>query len=672
MTGLPAKILTFVAGLVLAGTPLAAFGGSSAIGRATDRADEEVVSRTALANGCLVLAPVGGDRFVAPRDDGYEARRYSRERAAGFHLKPTGLGTYMLHDRGRRLLAAEGTDRVRRADAPLGPAEWRLRRRAKRAFEIESTANGRVVAAEPGTHRLILVSRDDEAARSGATRFRFFAARDCARFPEARVGASGRPFRGTGRDGSVFGFFDAHLHIAADLRAGGKVISGEPFHRFGIGEALGHDEDNHGPDGSLDVTGNLLRDGNPAGTHDTHGWPTFTGWPVHDTYTHQQTYYVWLKRAWKAGLRLVVAQAVEDEALCDLQPTKSHSCDEMETVKLAIRRFRALQDYVNAQRGGRGKGWFRIVTSPGQARRVIERGKLAVALGMETSSPLGCSEFQQEPQCTREDIDRELDELHRLGIRSLFVTHWVDNAFGGVALQGGAQGEFIGVFQQMTTGHPFSTEPCGEADEADGECNSKGLLDHGRYLVEQMMERGMLIETDHLSQKARAEVLSIAERHNYPLISSHTGTGGEWTPEQLERLYRLGGLASATADTAPDLVKKILRFRRSRSDKHYFGVGHGTDTGGFNALPEPRDDAESDPLPYPFRSHDGKVRFTRQRTGERTFDLNADGVAHYGLFADLIADMETQKGGGRALRQLFRSAEAYLRMWERAEKRSAR
>ena len=42
------------------------------------------------------------------------------------------------------------------------------------------------------------------------------------------------------------------------------------------------------------------------------------------------------------------------------------------------------------------------------------------------------------------------------------------------------------------------------------------------------------------------------------------------------------------------------------------------------------------------------------------------GVAHYGLFADLLAEMQRGPGGEPAMRTLFRSAEAYLRMWERA------
>ena len=93
--------------------------------------------------------------------------------------------------------------------------------------------------------------------------------------------------------------------------------------------------------------------------------------------------------------------------------------------------------------------------------------------------------------------------------------------------------------------------------------------------------------------------------------------------------------------------------------------GLGTDTGGFSNLPGPRQDAAQTPLAYPFQPFQGKVLFQRERTGSRTFDLNTDGVAHYGLIPDLLADMR-QHGGAPALRSLFRSAEAYLRMWELA------
>jgi hypothetical protein len=114
------------------------------------------------------------------------------------------------------------------------------------------------------------------------------------------------------------------------------------------------------------------------------------------------------------------------------------------------------------------------------------------------------------------------------------------------------------------------------------------------------------------------------------------------------------------------LAQTILRMARFKSRTHFFAVGLGTDTNGFSSLPAPRTDARQHPLRYPFKSYDGRVTFVRERTGRRTFDLNTDGVAHYGLVADLLADMGRTRAGRRALALLFNSAEAYLETWERA------
>src|SRR3546814_18942075 len=50
-----------------------------------------------------------------------------------------------------------------------------------------------------------------------------------------------------------------------------------------------------------------------------------------------------------------------------------------------------LQDYVDAQEGGPGKGWFRIVSSPADARKVINDGKLAVVPGLEFADLFNCT-----------------------------------------------------------------------------------------------------------------------------------------------------------------------------------------------------------------------------------------------------------------------------------------
>ena len=205
----------------------------------------------------------------------------------------------------------------------------------------------------------------------------------------------------------------------------------------------------------------------------------------------------------------------------------------------------------------------------------------------------------------------------------------------------------------------FPTYPAGI------QCNAKGLTPLGAYLIKRLMANHMLIEMDHMSEWARESVLRMAKRRRYPLVSSHTGTGGYWTPDQLRQLYALGGMAAARADTAPALAARIGELKTYRSRRHFFGVGLGTDTGGFSSLPGPRPDAAQSPVTYPFRGYYCNVTFQRERSGTRTFDLNTDGVAHYGLIPDLLADMQ-QHGGGPAMRSLFRSAEAYLQMWRLA------
>ena len=617
-------------------------------------------TRYDLANRCFALASATTDRFVAIASrTGYHVEARRRRGAARLYLKPTGLGTYMLHDRDGMLVSGDGGAAVTRTEQPGGHAEWAAEPARGPTFTLRSPGTGRLLV--PGRDGLLETSTSRRRAR-----FELRRSRGCRRYPEAAVGARGRPARALRRDGTIRGYADPHLHVTADLRAGGQVISGESFNRFGVTEALGRDAEVHGEDGSLDITGNLLRDGSPAGTHDTDGWPTFAGWPTHDTYTHQQVYYTWLKRAYKAGLRVVTAQLVEDEPLCEIEPSKSHSCDETETIVLEAERLRALEDYVDAQSGGPGEGWFRIVTRPRQARRAVKRGKLAVLIGVESSSPFGCSEFQGTPQCEREDVERGIALYRRLGVSTMFIAHWVNNAFAGAHVEDGDIGTFIAGFNLTQTGRPFQTGPCPQAEQGTS-CNTKGLTDLGKYLINRLMDEHMLIEVDHLSERAREAVMRIAERRDYPLVSSHTGTGGVWTDSDLRRLYAIGGFAAARPDTAANLANTILRFEVYRRPGQVFGVGLGTDTGGFSAAPGPDPAAAENPLEYPFRSYDGKVSFICQVAGERRFDLNKDGVAQYGMYADLLAYMREQAGGRRASRMLFNSAEAYLRTWRRAE-----
>ena len=120
-------------------------------------------------------------------------------------------------------------------------------------------------------------------------------------------------------------------------------------------------------------------------------------------------------------------------------------------------------------------------------------------------------------------------------------------------------------------------------------------------------------------------------------------------------------------DKEGNLIPQLAAvYREVHGDTRGLATGLGSDINGIHEQAAPREDAATNPLVYPFTSYDGRVRFERQRTGERVFDLNTDGVAHYGLYPDFIADMQRSPGGEEALTYLFRSAEAYLQFWERS------
>jgi hypothetical protein len=333
----------------------------------------------------------------------------------------------------------------------------------------------------------------------------------------------------------------------------------------------------------------------------------------------------------------------------------------------------------------------------------MARGKLAVVIGVESSFPLDCRAQRGRARCSVAQVDRRLAALRAIGVRSLFIAHWADNGFAGAAAEGGVKGKFINAMQRIETGRWLEVGACphpGQGEElapitpleigvvkqffpaagvlegapqpgyAPGRrCNVRGLTALGRHLVRRMIATGTLVELDHMSERARDEVLKMLERAGRPAVSGHNGTGGAWTTGQLKRLTALGGVASQTPESGARLAGAIAGRERYRTAGRLFGVGLGTDTGGFAALPGAPEDAAANPLHYPFRVAGGGILFDRQRTGDRTFDLNTDGVAHYGLVPDLLADMERRPQGRRAIGLLFRSAEAYLRMWERAVRR---
>lgn len=684
------------------GSPEAAEPDAPLSPAAIAQATSDDSSRFSLVHGCYALRSLATGQYVVKAPDGsYAATAGSAAAGEPFRMQATELGRYLLYGRARDFLSApQGVlgDRAVRSEArPSEAADWRIEGPDRDAFLMTLPAAGKVLSASGAGGALVLA---DRGPAGDAALFSFEAAQGCPDFPEVEVNATGTPTQGPTPFGETRGLIDAHMHMMAFQFLGGRAHCGRPWHRYGVEVAL-VDCPDHGPNGAGAVLENALADGSRP-THDPGGWPTFTGWPDDHSLTHEGSYYKWLERAWRGGLRTYVNLLVENRVLCEAYPLKQNSCDEMDSVRLQARNIRELEDYIDAQSGGPGKGWFRIVEDPFQARRVINEGKLAVVLGVEVSEPFGCRIYNGQPQCKRADIDRELDELHALGVRQMELVNKFDNALAGVAGDAGTTGVAVNNANRLSTGRYWDMQACdGPPDETDrgqiglyehdhdniqtnviellpiagqapvyptgANCNALGLSSLGEHLIRRMIEKDMIVDPDHLSVLARKQVMSLLEaaRHS-GVVSSHTWS----TPDVIPRIYNLGGVITAYAGDSTSFVEKWRQARKQRNDDFFFGYGYGADMNGFGAQGPPRGADVPNPVEYPFKSFDGAVTLDRQRSGSRVYDINVDGVDHYGLYPDWVEDLR-KLAGDQIVEDMARGTEAYLQMWERAQGVSA-
>src|SRR4051794_217781 len=399
--------------------------------------------RYALANGCYALRSRSTGKDVVKDLTGYRASAGSTGTAEGFRMQATALGSYLFYGKKNDFMAGSGNS-VKKAGSPGPSSDWRVDISGN-AFKISLPSAGKVLALSGD--RLVL-------AGSGPPPFTFEKSSRCPVYPEVETGASGSPLRGKTPWGEVKGLIDLHMHMMAFEFLGGRAHCGRPWSRYGAPDALQDCPDHKATNGCGAVLENVLY-GNPARCHDPGGWPTFKGWPDHASLTHEQSYYRWVERAYMAGLRVFVNLFVENKVLCELYPLKKNSCNEMNSVRLQNRRIDQLEDYIDAQYGGPGRGWFRLVTSPAQARRVIAQGKMAVIKGIEISEPFDCRVYNDQPKCDRAQIDRELAEVHGFGVRQMELINKFDNALAGVAGDNGSTGVVVNSGNKLETGRDW-------------------------------------------------------------------------------------------------------------------------------------------------------------------------------------------------------------------------
>jgi len=558
--------------------------------------------RYAVAGGCYTVQ-AGTAGYLAREADALVLRKDPRD-ATPLHFQPTRLGEYLLAtNEGRDTsharawwdvrgyvsaaapqLPAVGsvTSGLSVADAPSEDTEWRLvaagrkpdGKRQGQRYLLSVPSRGEVLRVQDGSPALAadgapveLTLRhvpDDDRTDADPN------GKACATWPEITTNADGRPRPVKGSSAQpVKGFFEAHVHGMAFEFLGGKLRCGRPWHPYGVEFALGDcREDGNVYNGVLEVGLAGQSPADPVTTYDPVGWPTFGYWPQHDTLTHEQFYWRWLERAYLGGLRLYVNLLVDNTALCQAFPVKKNSCNEMDGVRLQAQRVHELQDYVDAQSGGPGEGWLRVVTTPTEARKAINAGRLAVVLGIEVSELFDCREVLDQPQCSPQQIDDRLQEVFDLGVRQMELVNKFDNALSGVTGDGGATGVVVNTGNKHVTQHYWDMRTCPEDEGHDHShglpgsqhdktqpnlaqdaplpegvdalagrvldqfgatkgyvapvygngphCNSRGLTDLGKHLIRKMVAKGMVFDPDHMSALAQREALDFLERELAP------------------------------------------------------------------------------------------------------------------------------------------------------------
>ncbi|MCL4235992.1 MAG: hypothetical protein KJ042_15905, partial [Deltaproteobacteria bacterium] len=534
-----------------------------------DDADDDDVPVEGLGGKCVALR-TADDRWISATSARTYGYREGAWTAARFTLQPTDFSTYLFYDaNGGYLVSEDGplrrettleSDASRVEDGYISGAEWTLEPHVDDGsrYQLRNRRNDLLLGlAELGSDPVAFALEPTDG---------------CAPYPEMSLNAQGTIAKTTFDDGTLYGIADIHEHLMSNFSFGGGLFHGGAYHRLGVTHALHDCSVVHGDHGRRDFFGYVFDDlGLDASdalslvipflvgelsedNHETAGWPDFPDWPdAPRMSTHQAMYHRWLERAYMGGMRLMVQHATSDYVICTMmvaqgiQPSR-YDCEDMTSIDRIIDETWAMQRYIDALAGGEGKGWFRVVRSPTEAREVIEDGKLAVVLGIEVSNLFRCRLTPRDngPVCDDAYIEEQLDDYYARGVRAVFPVHKYDNKFSpGDSNRGFLEpgnflnsGHWTNVVQDCPTddmprgwdrGSVFFgglIEPRDEylsdapndmsvfddhparvilrylqpliAGSASGDwCQNATITSFGETLLNGMMARGMLIEVDH-------------------------------------------------------------------------------------------------------------------------------------------------------------------------------
>ena len=306
---------------------------------------------------------------------------------------------------------------------------------------------------------------------------------------------------------------------------------------------------------------------NSLAAHGSAGAPSFEFWPHALSRTHQQMHVKWLRQAYDAGQRVMIASITESELLARIyhweEGTTCVVPDPQEGMlyETAIRQIEGIRELANEN-----SDWLVVAEDPETALEQAfgDQEKLVLILGLEMDN------------LTEEEVLSLVDE----GVRSVIPIHVTNNDVGGAAVywdlfnslnfwQNGAffdvdtdvnlefrlgdavalEGTHEGLGCGFGLGDPQSVYEAPGCGTPEGHVNRCGL--RSNTLLHELMRRGVIIDVAHMSQLAAEDTIRMAEAADYPLINSHTSLrdGGtrskserDMTFDHAERIAELGGM----------------------------------------------------------------------------------------------------------------------------------
>lgn len=154
---------------------------------------------------------------------------------------------------------------------------------------------------------------------------------------------------------------------------------------------------------------------------------------------------------------------------------------------------------------GRTKAWIEahpesmeVARSAEDVERITKNGRIAVVLCIEGGHVIR----------RVEDVDAFFDA----GVRMITIAHFSDNALAGAAGSNAA--------------HPenFNFSAHHEPREGGWVANPRGLTELGEQAVHRMVERGMIVDLAHASDRTVFDVLEATKDHPVPMVVSHSAS----------------------------------------------------------------------------------------------------------------------------------------------------